>query len=262
MDWVELGKKCIISTIKAIRELKEVETLNNEINIQTNADIISQEVIKEVLTKSGVSCNLVSEENEEVIDINGGDDNIQIVIDPIDYTHLFLRGELSFCSVGLLVLVNEVPKYSFVGNISNKDIYHCDEDSAYKNNQKIKVPEEIKGKNIILGWAPYKLRAKRFMDSLIDLTDGDYFIYNFGGLLQTAKIAEGHYDAFLEVKAAPLHEFAGALIVEKAGGIISTLQGKPIEWNPKKKQTLLVSRNKKIHQDILNQFKDLNYEDS
>ena len=88
-----------------------------------------------------------------------------------------------------MVLINEVPKYFFVGNISNNDIYYCDEDLAYKNNQKIEVPEEIKGKNIILGWTPYKLRAKRFMDSLMDLTDGDYFIYNFGGLLQTAKIA-------------------------------------------------------------------------
>jgi fructose-1,6-bisphosphatase/inositol monophosphatase family enzyme len=261
MDWIKIGQECVTSAIKVLRELKEVKAFNNEINVQTNADIKSHNTIKEILTKSGASCNLVSEEDEKTIKINGGNNKVQIIIDPIDYTHLFLRGELSFCSIGLMILIDGFPKYSFIGDISNNDIFHCDEKYSYKNNQKIKVPTKIQGKNIILGWAPYKLRAKRFVDALADLTDGDYFIYNFGGMLQAAKIADGKYDAYMEVRASSLHEFAAAPIVERAGGIISTLQGKPIEWNPSKKQTLLISRNKKIHKDILDQFKDKDYEE-
>ncbi len=254
MDWTKIGKRCIISAIKSLRKLKEIKAINKEANIQTNADIISHEKIKEILTKSGVSCNLVSEEKDKVMRINGGNDKVVIAIDPIDNTHLFLRGEISFCSVGMLVLIDGQPKYSFIGDISNNDIYHCDEKDSYKNDNKLKVLEKIQGKNIILGWAPYKLRARRLIDALIDLTEGDYLLYNYGGMLQAAKIADGKYDAYLEVKACRIHEFAAAPIVERAGGIISTLEGKPIEWCPGKKQTLLISRNKKIHRDILDKF--------
>ncbi len=255
MNWAEIGKDCVNAAITELRKLKTVKAFNNELNIKTNADIISNNKIKQILTKSGVSCNLVSEEDEEVIKINGGNDKVKVVVDPVDYTHFFFRGELSFCSVGLMVLIGGFPRYSFVGSISNNDIYHCDEKSAYKNGKNIVVPQKIQGKNIIIGYAPYKLRATRFINALADLTDGNYFIYNFGGLLQAAKIAEGRYDAYLEVRAESLHEFAAAPIVERAGGIISTLAGTPIEWNPKKKQTLLISRNRQIHMDILRQFK-------
>lgn len=255
MDWIKIGQECVTSAIKVLRDLKEVKAFNNELNIKTDADMISHNKIKEILTKSGASCDLVSEEDENVIKINGGNNKVQVVVDPVDYTHFFLRGELSFCSVALMVLIDGFPKYSFVGSISNNDMFYCDEKSAYKNNKKITVPTKIQGKNLIVGYAPYKLRAKKFVDGLADLTDGNYFIYNFGGQLHAAKIADGIYDALIEVRDESLHEFAGAVIAERAGGVISTLEGKPIDWNPSKKQTLLIARNKKIQKDILDQFK-------
>lgn len=260
MDWIKIGQECVTSAIKVLRDLKEVKAFNNELNIKTDADMLSHEKIKETLTKSGAACDLVSEESEEVIKINGGNKKVQVVTDPVDYTHFFLRGELSFCSVALMVIVDGFPKYSFVGSISNNDMYYCDEKSAYKNNQKIIVPTKIQGKNIIVGYAPYKLRAKKFVEGLADLTDGNYFIYNFGGQLHAAKIADGIYDGLLEVRDESLHEFAGAVIAERAGALISTLEGKPIDWNPSKKQTLLVARNEKIQKDILDQFRK--YQDS
>ncbi len=255
MDWIKIGMECVTSAIRVLKNLTEVKAFNNELNIKTDADILSHNKIKEVLTKCGASCDFVSEESEEIIKINGGNNKVQVVVDPVDYTHFFLRGELSFCSVALMVLIEGSPKYSFVGSISTGDMYYCDEKSAYKNNKKITVPTKIQGKNIIVGYAPYKFRAKKFIECLADLTDGNYFIYNFGGQLHSAKIAEGIYDALIEVRDESLHEFAGAVIAERAGGFISTLEGKPIDWNPSIKQTLLVARNKKIQKDILEAFK-------
>jgi len=83
-----------------------------------------------------VSCDLVSEENKKVIKINGGNSKVQVLVDPLDYTHFFLQGELFFCSVALMVLIDGFPKYSFVGSIANNDVFFCDEKSAYKNNKK------------------------------------------------------------------------------------------------------------------------------
>ena len=46
MDWIEIGKECVTSAIKVLREIKEVKAFNNKINIQTNADIASHNKIK------------------------------------------------------------------------------------------------------------------------------------------------------------------------------------------------------------------------
>jgi fructose-1,6-bisphosphatase/inositol monophosphatase family enzyme len=254
MDWIKVGKTSLTNARNKLVKLLVTKALDNKDNIQTNADILSHKIIVQTLKISGYSCNLYSEEENEVVKINGGDDNVKIVIDPIDYTHFFLRNELSFCSVGMLIIIKNKPTYAFIASLENNDLYHCDEKFAYKNNRKITVPKRIQGRNIILSYAPAKSRFKKFAKHLLTLTNGNYLAYNFMGLLPTAKIADGKYDATIEIEPTPLHEFAGALIVKRAGGIISTLEGEEIDWNPKKKQTLLVARNKKIHQDILKQF--------
>ena len=200
---------------------------------------------------SGLACNVFSEEETSIVKINGGDENVTIVIDPIDNTHLYLRGEIPFCSVALMFLIQGIPKYSFIGDISTGDIYYCNEKHAYKNDELLSVPSDTPGRDIILGWAPYKMRMERLITNLIDLTENDYYLYNFGGQLQAVKIATGHYDAYVEVRAETLNEFCAAIIVERAGGWVTTIQGKNIEYIPGKLQTLLIARNKKIHEDIL-----------
>ncbi len=260
MDWTKIGFECIKNAISAVSSLKKIKPINNEINIQTNADVVSHNTIMRCLAKNNVSCNVSSEEEKKIIRINGGDPNVMIIFDPLDNTHLYLRGEKSFCSVAMMVLISRQPVYSFVGDIVTWDIYHCNQNHAYKNNKAIRVPSTVPGRKIILGWAPYYLRLERLYRCLGPLTSRDYYLYNFGGQLQTVKIATGSYDAYVEVRAETINEFCAAVIVERAGGIVSTLQGKPIAWDPSKKQTLIVARDKKTHKDILQRFKEKDYE--
>jgi len=260
MNWINVGIGCIESAIKELKEIKEVKALNSEINIQTNADLVSNKAIINFLKDNKIKCNVFSEEEKGALKINGGNERIIFVVDPIDNTHLYLRGEISFCSVALMILVNGVPEYSFVGDISNEDIYYCDKSFAYKNEKRIRISSKIQGRNIILGWAPYKLRIERLFGNLSDLTEDNYYLYNFGGQLQAVKIATGNYDAYVEIRAETLNEFCGAVIVERSGGIVSTAKGEKIIYEPKKKQTLIIARNKKIYNAILNKLKDKNYE--
>lgn len=261
MNWRDIGIGCIQAAFKVLHKIKDVKALNKEINIQTNADIASHNAIHDYLTENRIKCNIYSEENEDLIEVNDGGKNIVFVIDPIDNSLFFLRGEISFCSVALMIIINGSPKYSFVGDISNGDIYYCDEKSAYKNKERITVSNSVQGRYVILGWAPYKMRIERLFSNLTDLSDEKYYLYNFGGQLQTVKIATGNYDAYVEVRGETLNEFCAAVIVQRAGGAVSTLQGKPIDWNPTKKQTLIVARNKEVHKDILHKFKNKDYED-
>ena len=66
-DWVSLGKECVTKARKVLHELNDIKVMRDRMNIQTNADLASNRTIKETLTKSGVTCNLVSEEEEKQI---------------------------------------------------------------------------------------------------------------------------------------------------------------------------------------------------
>ena len=260
MNWKNIGFDCIKKAVSALDKLPQVKVLKDKINVQTNADIVSHNALIGCLKTHKVSCNIFSEEDKNVIKINGGDRNVIIILDPIDNTHLYLRGEKSFCSVAMMVIINNKPAYSFVGDIVTGEIYHCDQNKAYKNNKVIKVPSKVPGRRIIIGWAPHKMRLERLYKCLGPLTSQDYYLYNFGGQLQAVKIATGNYDAYVEVRAETLNEFCAALIVDRAGGYVTTLQGNPISYDPRKKQTLLISRKKEIHKKLLGQFIGKDYE--
>ena len=261
MNWKNIGFDALRKAISALNKLPQVKVLNNKINIQTNADLASHDALIASLHTNRVQGEVFSEEAEKVIKINGGDPNTLIVLDPLDNTHLYLRGEKAFCSVAMMVIRNHQPIYSFVGDIVSGDIYHCDEKKSYKNNKLLSIPTKVPGRKIILGWAPYQLRLERLYQCLGPLTSRDYYLYNFGGQLQAVKIASGSYDAYVEVRAETINEFCAALIVERAGGYVTTIQGKPVSYHPHQKQTLLISRTKKIHQQLLQQFVGKDYED-
>ena len=123
-DFVAIGKNCVASAMKELQKLETVKALNNERNIKTNADMASHNAVVRELERSGLSCVLYSEESKDAIKINGGDEKIQILLDPIDGTVFYLRGEIYFCGVGMLFLVSGNPSYSFVGDIASGDLYH------------------------------------------------------------------------------------------------------------------------------------------
>jgi len=253
MDWEAAGKNCLQKAFEALRDVKTIKVLDDGINPHTDADLMSHVAMAASLRDSGLSCELISEEYGQVIPINGGG-SVKVMIDPIDETAFFMRGELSFSSVGMFVVENGMPTYSFVGDLSNGDIYHCDQKQAYKNGVPVTVPGKMPGKYILAGWAPYSPRIEVFYEKILRLPKQEYTMLNFGQMLQAAKITGGGYDACFEILPAKLQEFAGAIVAWRAGGQLTTMEGKPIVWDPGIRQTMLVSRDKDLHQKLLTAF--------
>jgi len=253
MDWTTIGQSCVCRALKVLRGIKTTATLDNGINPHTDADLASHSAMVAELEASGAACNLVSEEYGQTITINGGGP-ITVFIDPIDGTAHFTRRELSFCAVGMFVVEDGCPTYSFVGDVVTGDIYHCDPAQAYKNGIPAAIPETMPGKYVLAGWAPYSPRIEIFFDKLSKLPKDEYLMFNFGETLQAAKIITGGYDACFEILPARLQEFAGAVIAWRAGGEMSTMEGNPIVWEAGTRQTMLVSRSKELHQKLLKSF--------
>jgi fructose-1,6-bisphosphatase/inositol monophosphatase family enzyme len=253
MDWETAGVNCVQKALESLKGVRATKAFDDSINPHTDADLVSHNAMVAALEESGMACDLVSEEFGQTIKINGGGQT-EVFIDPIDGTVHFMRGELSFCGTGMIVIEDGQPSYSFVGDIAVGDIYHCDREGSYKNDNRVKNPGNIIGKNVIAGWAPYGQRLGLFFDKVSKLTKDEFITFNFGQMLQSAKITDGRYDACFEIVPAKLKEFAGAIIAWRAGGTLTTMEGNPIVWDGSIRKTMLVSRDNELHQKLLKSF--------
>ncbi|MFC1731413.1 inositol monophosphatase family protein [candidate division KSB1 bacterium] len=249
---MEIGKRCVEAALKAI-EAAENAVLEDRENILTKADLDAQDAIIKVLEDSGKDCLLYSEELEKPKQF-GKNSSIEIIVDPLDGSLNFLKGIKTSTGVGILILKNRKVLCSFIKKLSEDNMFHCDEHNAYLNGKMIKISREIKSKPYINIYAPKGDMLAVQFKKLFKLKDEAY-IWNNGGMFHCGDMLLGKYDAVGESDNVPLHEFAGAAIVEKAGAILSTLDGKPVVYDPTVEQTYMASRNKELHEKIISCFK-------
>ncbi len=259
MDWIKVGHECMRWTFESLRNAR-LDILDENgsdahaaVNVHTVADTDAQNAILEVLKEEKIACRVIAEQGSGEIFLNGGG-KTQVIIDPIDNSALFARGETSFCAVGMFIVGDGFPVYSFVGDISTGEVYCCDRERSYKNGELAMIPKKTIGKPVLAGWAPYSPRLEKFFEKFSKLQQREYLMFNYGQMLQSAKIVDGRYDACFEILPAKLQEFAGAIIAWRAGGELTTMEGNPIVWDANVKQTMLVSRNKELHQKLLTAF--------
>jgi myo-inositol-1(or 4)-monophosphatase len=249
---LEIFKEAIAQAKKAVLTSQN-NVIDNRDNIQTSADIISQESIINTLQKNNISCKIYSEELEHPMIV--GEGYYEVIIDPIDGSFMFLHGVKAFACIAMIVLENRNVKYALVQSIANNDIYYCDATKAYLNGKTItSKADEGQEPYLISGFASKKKSLYRF-EALQKLPFNFYFC-NDGGPLFSAMVASGNMDAAIEFSPASFHEFAGAIIAQKAGALIETIDGKPITVDPLIKQTLITARSKEILHELQKALKD------
>lgn len=252
MEWKDIGLKCIKEAIKAI-EAADNSVMIDRDNILTKADIASQNAILKVINDSGKDCLFYSEELEKPKQF-GKDRSVEVAVDPLDGSMDFLKGIRYFSGVGIILLKNRKPIYSFVGRLSDNNIFHCDEERAYLNGKPIKCGTEVRGKPYVCMWAPQKKILAELFPKLLKLKESEY-IYNNGGMFHCCDMILGHYDSVGELDPCSFHELAGAFIAERAGAVLSGFDGKPINYDPRIKQAYVISRNNELHEKVLGCFR-------
>jgi fructose-1,6-bisphosphatase/inositol monophosphatase family enzyme len=252
VDWLKISINALDSAYKELKHTKNALLVNQD-NIKITADRVAHAAILKSLKSYNLSCNFYSEETRTPKRIGHQPPEIDIVVDPLDGSYFYLKGANEFCSTGLMVIKNEKPVLSAVKSLKDGYIYYCDEHNSYSGDRRIKLSKSVVGPPAILVWAPMK---RLFTDVLhkLDPLAKDCRIFSNCGLIHAAQIAEGYYDAIIELQEVPLYEFCGAVIAWRAGAILSTLEGKPIIFDPTVRQTLVVSRSANLHDRILNCF--------
>ena len=217
-------------------------------NLVSDADVESEHAIAAAIKKVFPDHAILGEEAHK------GDISAEHlwIVDPLDGTNNFAHG-LPHFAVSVAYWHQGRPACGVVINPMRGDAYWATRGGgAFFNGQRIQVGEQTALNQVLVGVGFYYDRGIMMEATLASI--GDLFrqqihgIRRFGAAaLDLCHVACGMYGAFFEYELSPWDFAAGVLIVEEAGGQLSTCRGEPL---PLKKTGLLAS-NTRLHEAVL-----------
>ncbi len=172
------------------------------------------------------------------------DEGYAFVVDPIDGTTNFIKDyHMSAISVALLK-GKEVVAGVVYNPYLDEVFYAIKGQGAFCNGEKISVSSQPMSKALVLfGTSPYD---KKLFPKTIEVLS-EYFnqaldIRRSGSAaLDLCTVACGRAELYFELQVSPWDFAAGKLLVEEAGGVVTTIDGKPLSFDGK--TTILAKNN-------------------
>ncbi len=220
-----LVRDCGQIMLNANRESILIDSKAGSANFVTEYDKKVQDALKKGLKQILPEAMFLGEEGIENTFSNKG---MYLIVDPIDGTTNFIKDYHTSCiSVGI---INDGIKAAGVvyNPYLNEMYYAIKGEGAYLNDKRIHVSDEPLSNGIVLfGTSPYyeELNEKSFEMAF------DYFkkaldIRRSGSAaIDLCSIAAGRAEVYFELRLSPWDYAAGSLIVEEAGGIVTTVEG-------------------------------------
>lgn len=221
------------------------------IDIVTEADKESEKTIISIIKKEFPEHQIIAEESG----FHKSESNYRWIIDPLDGTFNYIRGFPEFAiSIGL-----QKDKESIVGVIYNpitNEMYYSEKgEGAYLNKKKISVSKRDKLIESILNTGFGYNRGEE-MDAHLAVfkevaKNSTYILSRGSAALDMASVASGKIDGYWELSIKPWDIAAGKLIVEEAGGKVTSGKDDNFDvMNP-----ICIASNGLIHNDIKNIIK-------
>ena len=186
----------------------------------------------------------ITEESGEI----KGDENT-IVIDPIDGTSNFIHG-IPFVSIVISKMIDgEITDGIIYNPILNEFFWSSKGKGAWCNNKRLRVSNrKILSECIIGTGIPFGKRIyKNYLLEIDEISKSTAGIRRLGSAaLDMAYVAAGRLDAFWENDLNLWDISSGVLMVEEAGGKLTTILGE--KWNVNCRD--IIASNKVIHEEL------------
>lgn len=239
-----------------IREIEKIQINQKAVgDFVTSADQRTETILKKELLKARPHFGFITEESPKQI---GSDPNQFWVIDPIDGTTNFMRSIPHFSISIALVNQEEIIAGYIFDPIKNECFYAEKGRGAFLNDERIIVSKREELKHTVLGTGLPFIGCTGHDQAIEEVklfSKKTIGIRRMGAAsLDLAYVAAGRYDGYWERNLKIWDIAAGLLLVQEAGGNISSLSEKP-EESPLKTGHVLAS-NGKIHhamKEILSQ---------
>jgi len=231
---------------------KHAVDFKGEINIVTEEDRMSEEIIKAKIRERFPDHGILAEETPET----GKGAEFRWIIDPLDGTTNYAHGYPVFCvsvaleknsSVVLGVIYNPMLEELFTARAGG---------GAFLNGDRISVSSVAKlSRSLLATGFPYDIRTDGFnnLDYFVSMAVKAQAIRRAGSAaLDLAYTACGRFDGFWELKLKPWDTAAGCLLLAEAGGKISDLNGNEHRLG----SPHILASNGMIHDQMLRVFEE------
>lgn len=214
-----------------VRDFGEIDQLQiskkGPSNFVTTADVRTEKFLQKELKKARPDFGFLLEEGGN---IKGKDAQHRWIIDPLDGTSNFIHAIPYFCiSIGLERITSagsEIIAGVIYDPIHNELFSAEKGKGAFMNGRRIQVSgrEKMEDSLLVLGNPKKNKDTFRLLDTLLR---SKATIRHFGATaLDLANVAAGRLDACWYYTIQPWDIAAGMLLVQEAGGLVSTFDGK------------------------------------
>lgn len=218
-----------------------------EINLVTEMDIKSEELIKKTILDAFPDHQVLAEESEAPQERS----RYRWIVDPLDGTTNYAHGLYMYCVSIALEIDGTVELGAVYDPVLEELFTGIRGGGALVNGKPLHVSRtaELNQALLVTGF-PYDLRTSRVnnMDNWNDLSVRAQALRRLGSAaLDLCYVAMGRMDGFWELKLYPWDVAAGALFVEEAGGKVTDFGGKPFSVYSKE----ILATNGKIHSEMV-----------
>jgi len=233
---------------KYFGKVLEIEGKTVPADFRTKADLESEQIIIEILSKAFPAYNIISEESGEI----NKNSEYTFHVDPLDGTNNFVLG-MPFFSVSIGLTKGDDIIFGAVYNPVLDNMYCAEKGKgAFLNDKEITVNKESDIKNssvsLVVSFGSPREYEPEIFEKLF-AKDVKRVLTNWSVALDLCLLASGKIEAII-IKEIHLWDFvAGKIIAKEAGAMITDFDG-VLEKN-EKAVTFLITNGTKIHQEIL-----------
>lgn len=252
METLDVAKKAAVAAGIVLSDFFRngvaMRTKSASVDLVSDADINAERAVAELIRASFPShCILGEEEND-------GDVTAEHlwVIDPLDGTTNFAHGIPHF-AVSIAYYQAGVAQLGVIFNPVVDDWYvACKGGGAFHNNQQINVGRQQSLGQVVVGTGFYYDRGATMEATLAAIDrlfkQQIHGIRRFGtASLDLAMVATGQFGAYFEYQLSPWDFAAGRLLVEEAGGRVTTCENARLPLA----STSILATNGLLHEQVL-----------
>jgi myo-inositol-1(or 4)-monophosphatase len=197
----------------------------------SEVDTRAEELIREVLLERFPGCEVLGEELSPPNQPLSGE--LTFVVDPLDGTTNFLH-RYPVYAVSVAALLGGQLVAAAVLDVPRDELFTAAQGGgAQCNGVPVRVSSVAEASHALVGTGfPFKHRDlfDRYHAQLARVMRAAAGIRRAGSAaLDLCAVAAGRFDAFWELRLAPWDMAAGILLIREAGGLVSDLEGRPLE---------------------------------
>ena len=239
-----VARRCGEMLVHADRDSLRIESKQGQANFVTKYDVSVEAYLREHLLQIVPDAVFIGEESETHI---GAGERHAFIVDPIDGTTNFIK-DYHASAISIALLDEGQVVIGVVYNPYLDEMFWAQRGmGAFCNGERIHVSDQpLENGLVLFGTSPYyKELWKRSFDLAYAYFEKALDIRRSGSAaLDLCSIAAGRAEVYFELQLSPWDYAAGSLIVEEAGGVVTDIDGEPIQFE---RPSSILAQNKQRH---------------